>query len=324
MSVETPSNIPPLFSDDEGPGRTPPRLRTLRLVAILIPLSLLAVVSTLFGMMMAVASDPPDLENAREFQSARNWVLVDLRGRQLGVLTNNHSRILVSYGQIAPSVRNAVIAIEDRRFYENPGVDLRGIARALVRDIIHQQAVQGGSTSTQQFVKNALRAQNDRTIFQKMREAALAYHLTRKWSKGKIPHAVPELDLLRERRLRDRGRRPDVLRARARARGVRHTRAPVRGRAEGLGGGAAGRDHRLAGHLRPGRPPGRRPRPPRPRPGAHVRAGWAVAPGPLQGPAHGAARARRGPAAAHRVQGALLRDLGPPATRRPVRRATSP
>ena len=47
-------------------------------------------------------------------------------------------------------------------------------------------AVQGGSTIAQQFVKNALRAQSDRTVFQKMREAALAYHLTRKWSKNKI------------------------------------------------------------------------------------------------------------------------------------------
>ena len=187
MSVETPSNITPLFPDDgEPPASSPPRLRKLRLIAILVPLAMLALVSTAFGMMMAVASDLPDLENAREFQDARNSVLVDVRGRQLGVLTNNQSRILVAYDQIAPAMRNAVIAIEDRRFYENSGVDLRGIGRALVQDIVQQRAAQGGSTITQQFVKNALRAQNDRTIFQKMREAALAYHLTRKWPKSKI------------------------------------------------------------------------------------------------------------------------------------------
>ncbi|HSD78067.1 MAG TPA: transglycosylase domain-containing protein, partial [Solirubrobacteraceae bacterium] len=154
--------------------------------AILLPLGLLALVSTAFGMMMAVASDLPDLENAREYQNARNSVLVDARGRTLGVLTNNQSRILVSFDQIAPSMRNAVISIEDRRFSENSGVDLRGIARAMLQDVVKQRAAQGGSTITQQFVKNALRAQNDRTVFQKMREAALAYHLTRKWSKSKI------------------------------------------------------------------------------------------------------------------------------------------
>src|SRR4051794_13973394 len=176
-------NVTPLF--DEPPRRRP-RVRKLRLLVVLVPLMLLAIVSTVFGMMMAVASDLPALENRKEYQDARNSVLYDVQGRQLGVLTNNQSRVLVRYDQISPNVRNAIIAIEDRRFYENPGVDIRGIARAFTEDVVQQKAVQGGSTITQQFVKNALRAQNQRTVFQKLREAALAYHLTRKWSKAKI------------------------------------------------------------------------------------------------------------------------------------------
>jgi penicillin-binding protein 1A len=87
---------------------------------------------------------------------------------------------------ISSYMKNAIIAVEDRRFYENSGVDIRGIARALVQDVLNRKTVQGGSTIAQQFVKNALQAQSDRTVFQKMREAALAYHLTRKWSKDKI------------------------------------------------------------------------------------------------------------------------------------------
>ena len=75
---------------------------------------------------------------------------------------------------------------------------------------------QGGSTIAQQFVKNALQAQQQRTIFQKLREAALAYHLTRKWSKEQDPHRVPQLDLLRQRRLRDRVGGAHVLRRRRR------------------------------------------------------------------------------------------------------------
>ena len=176
-------NVTPLF---EQPAARRPRVRKLRLLVVLVPLSLLALISTVFGMMMAVASDLPDLENRKEFQDARNSELYDVHGKQLGVLTNNLSRVIVSYDQISPDVRNAIIAIEDRRFYENPGVDIRGIARAFVQDVVQQRAVQGGSTITQQFVKNALRAQDQRTVFQKLREAALAYHLTRKWSKRKI------------------------------------------------------------------------------------------------------------------------------------------
>src|SRR6266545_4085371 len=189
MSVETGSNITPLFGDQEPPDGPPPirpRMKKLRLLAIFLPLTLLAIVSTVFGMMMAVASDLPDLENRKEYQDAKNSVLLDAQGRDLGVLTNNQSRVLVRYEDIPRNMRNAIIAIEDRRFYENSGVDVRGIARAFSQDILQRKAVQGGSTIAQQFVKNALQAQSDRTVFQKLREAALAYHLTRKWPKSKI------------------------------------------------------------------------------------------------------------------------------------------
>ncbi len=189
MSVEYGSNITPLFGDrepPEPPARVRPRVKKRRLLAIFLPLAILAIVSTLFGMMMAVASDLPDLENRKEYQDARNSVLVDSQGQTLGVLTNNQSRVLVRYQDLSPYMVNAIIAIEDRRFYENSGIDVRGIGRALVQDVLSRKAAQGGSTIAQQFVKNALRAQSDRTVFQKMREAALAYHLTRKWPKSKI------------------------------------------------------------------------------------------------------------------------------------------
>ena len=83
-------------------------------------------------------------------------------------------------------MKQAIIAIEDRRFYTNAGIDVRGIGRALYQDIRAQGAVQGGSTITMQFVKNALAAQDERTLFQKLREAAIAYEITRKWSKERI------------------------------------------------------------------------------------------------------------------------------------------
>src|SRR5256885_1782182 len=98
-----------------------------------------AVGSRLFGMMMAVASDLPDLENRREYQDARNSVLVDSQGQTLGVLTNNQSRVLVRYQDLSPYMINAIIAIEDRRFYENSGVDVRGIGRALVQDVLSRK-----------------------------------------------------------------------------------------------------------------------------------------------------------------------------------------
>jgi penicillin-binding protein 1A len=158
------------------------RIRKLRLFALLAGLGILAAVSTVFGMMMAVASDLPKLEP----QATRNSVIYDRNGLRIGVLNGNEKRIFLREDEIAPVMKHAIIAIEDRRFYTNDGVDLRGIARALYQDIVQQKVVQGGSTITQQYVKNALAAQDDRTVFQKLREAALAYHLTRKFSKEQI------------------------------------------------------------------------------------------------------------------------------------------
>ena len=172
-----------LVLSDPPLGR--PRLKRLRLALILGGLSTLALVSMAFGMMMAVASDLPDLENRQEFKKAQNSLLTDVHGTYLATLADQ-GRIIIPSDQIARTMQQAIIAIEDQRFYENDGVDLRGIARALWQDVSAGEAVQGGSTITQQFVKNATQAQDRRTLLEKVREAALAYHLTRKWSKRKI------------------------------------------------------------------------------------------------------------------------------------------
>ncbi len=179
-----------------GPPPRKPKLKKLRLALVLTGLSALALVSTVFGMLMAVASDLPSLESRAQYQSAENSVLyADSWGckeleeppcEQIAKLTGNQNRILVGGADISPNVKNAVIAIEDRRFYGHKGVDYTGIARALVQDVLQRRAAQGGSTITQQFVKNALDAQGNRSVFQKLRESALAYHLERKWSKDKI------------------------------------------------------------------------------------------------------------------------------------------
>src|SRR5205823_5967971 len=73
---------------------------------------------------------------------------------------------------------------EDKRFYEHRGIDLRGILRATVNDI-RGRPVQGGSTITQQFVKNQVTG-NAPTFGRKLREAALAWQVEQRWSKDKI------------------------------------------------------------------------------------------------------------------------------------------
>src|SRR4051795_4970654 len=161
------------------------RVKKLRVFLVAIPLGLLALISTVFGMMMAVAADVNGLDTTQIFRVAHSSRLTDVNGQPLGILSEQN-RVVVPLSKVSVAMRNAVISIEDRRFYEHDGVDLRGIGRAFVADVVSRKSAQGGSTITQQFVKNRLAAQDDRTVFQKLREAALAFHLARRWSKQKV------------------------------------------------------------------------------------------------------------------------------------------
>jgi penicillin-binding protein 1A len=166
--------------------RTKPRLKKLRVLFVLLGLAVLGVVSLVFGMIVAVSRDLPAIYNFAEYQASKNSEVLDASGEPIGTLTSNENKILLTSGQISPNVKNAVVAVEDARFYEHDGVDFQGIGRALVQDVLSLSASQGASTITQQFVKDALAAQSNRTVLQKFREAALAYRLEQRWSKDKI------------------------------------------------------------------------------------------------------------------------------------------
>jgi penicillin-binding protein 1A len=161
------------------------RVKWLRLAAIVFAALLLGLVSFVFGLFVSVASDLPSLERFSQIRDAQSSQLLDDLGHPLGVLSQQN-RVILTPAQIPQLVKEAVISIEDKRFYSNSGVDIRGIARAFVQDVVHKGKVQGASTIEQQLIKNFLQAQSHRTIFEKLKEAALAYQLAHKWSKDKI------------------------------------------------------------------------------------------------------------------------------------------
>jgi penicillin-binding protein 1A len=187
MSVEVRPDITP--APEPSPGEHPngpkPRLKRLRFVAIVLAVLVLGLVSFVFGIFISVASDLPSLTKFSQLKDAKSSILLDDLGHPLGVVSQQN-RVIVTPGEIPPIVKEAVISIEDKRFQTNGGVDVRGIARAFIQDIAHKGNVQGASTIEQQFIKNALQAQSHRTIFEKLREVALAFQLSHKWSKEKI------------------------------------------------------------------------------------------------------------------------------------------
>jgi penicillin-binding protein 1A len=112
-------------------------------------------------------------------------VIYDRYGKPIATLDNFERDVPFTDAQVPPVLKEAVVADEDRNFYHEGGIDLKGIIRAAWADIRNESAVQGGSTITQQYVKLAY-TNGSRTIFRKIREAILASQLAREASKEQI------------------------------------------------------------------------------------------------------------------------------------------
>ena len=137
-----------------------------------------------FGSAVAFRSSC-SLSTLRPVSIGQNSFVYAADGSLLGSIPAERNRQPVPLGQISPWLPQAAIAIEDRRFYQHGGVDYEGIARALLRDIRAGKVVEGGSTITQQLVRN-LYIGRERTLKRKVKEACLAIKLSRAWSKNKI------------------------------------------------------------------------------------------------------------------------------------------
>jgi penicillin-binding protein 1A len=112
-------------------------------------------------------------------------VIYDRFGNPIATLQQSDYDIPVTESQIPQILKEAVISDEDRNFYHESGVDLRGTLRALVADIRNKAPVQGGSTITQQYVKLAF-TNDQKTLVRKVKEAILASQLAREASKNDI------------------------------------------------------------------------------------------------------------------------------------------
>jgi len=137
------------------------------------------------GLLTAVAAKIPQLDPAKQHTQANTYIYASNGRTVLAILRGSQARIVVPDAAISPWMKHAIVAIEDKRFYEHRGVDLRGMARAVWADITHRGAVQGGSTITQQFIKNAYLT-GQKSIGRKLFEAALAWQLEQRWKKDRI------------------------------------------------------------------------------------------------------------------------------------------
>lgn len=139
----------------------------------------------LFGSVLYFATQIPSPESLTNRQIAEATKIYDRSGELLYDIYQNQNRTPIHLSEIPDYVKKATVSIEDKDFYKHKGFDLIGIARSLVRLAIYRRVEGGGSTLTQQLVKNALLTA-DRSVIRKLKELILAIQVERVYSKDQI------------------------------------------------------------------------------------------------------------------------------------------
>ena len=160
------------------------RKRRTTLIFVVLLVIVLAVIASSVGAVARFRSDC-DLKELKAVQIGENSFVYAANGSLLGAIPAERNRTPVALWRVSPWMGKATVAIEDHRFYEHGGVDYEGIARAAWKDLSAGHVVQGGSTITQQLVRN-LYISKERTLKRKLKEACLAIRLSRARSKDWI------------------------------------------------------------------------------------------------------------------------------------------
>jgi penicillin-binding protein 1A len=129
------------------------------------------------GWIISVANTAPPLDTSKPIELGATSRVYAADGTRLGFIQANELRTPVASSEIPQNVKNAVVAVEDRRFFQHEGVDFEGIVRAGVKNLENRHEIQGGSTLTMQLVRNLYTGEKQRTLKRKIREAKLAEDL---------------------------------------------------------------------------------------------------------------------------------------------------
>ena len=159
------------------------RLSTATLVALVVvpPATVgVAVATLIYGPLPA-----GKLPDEKPAITAEPSTVVDANGDEIAVFRRFDRTVPVTWDDIPVSVRQAVVAIEDQRFWQHNGIDYEGIGRAARTNLAVGEVAQGGSTITQQYVKNVYLSR-EQTIERKVEEALLAIEVEKRMTKEEI------------------------------------------------------------------------------------------------------------------------------------------
>lgn len=128
----------------------------------------------------------PDLAFLKNYRPVGSIEIFDNKDRLVCVVESDANRVVVPLSQIPPQVKLAVLAAEDRQFYLHKGISFKGVLRAMVANVEARHIVEGGSTITQQLVKNLFFVEGERSFDRKIAEAMIALEIERRYTKDQI------------------------------------------------------------------------------------------------------------------------------------------
>jgi penicillin-binding protein 1A len=157
--------------------------RVLRWALWLLVPMLAVIAGSLVGLVYAFAKVPV----LDRVPAAQTTVFLDRRGAEIGTLSPTENRRIVPLADIPKNMQLAVLAAEDRDFYKHGAISYKGMVRALLANVRNVGVSQGGSTITQQYVKNAYPSVGrSRNLFRKLKEAVIAVKLEKRYTKDQI------------------------------------------------------------------------------------------------------------------------------------------
>lgn len=159
-------------------------INAFRIFLVLILVLGLAVAGVIFGIAKGYVDTAPELDLAKIDEQAETSFFYDRNGRLISDFKGTENRVMVSINTVPHHLRNAFIAVEDVRFYSHNGIDIKRIIGAFLKNIT-SGSQQGGSTITQQLIKNTVLT-NEVSYKRKIQEAYLAMQLESKYSKEEI------------------------------------------------------------------------------------------------------------------------------------------
>ncbi len=162
-------------------------LTSFRLTLVLLFMIGAAGFGALVGIAKAYMETTPTLDTAEIEEQAETSYIYDSSGELITMYTGSENRDWASLDEIPERLREAVIAIEDVRFYYHSGVDIKRLVGVFISNLMNNN-IQGGSTITQQLVKNSLLS-SERTYKRKIQEAYLSMQLEQEYDKDKILEA---------------------------------------------------------------------------------------------------------------------------------------